>query len=164
MQQHIFQLVIELDELQNTTPLAPSCHCSSVQHWENSMLRGPLHEKRLKLPVGERPPKPLEWAEGEEAQPQHASGNVRLTSRNGKNRTLRPFQPIFLEQPDNIRLFLSLLRHLPINTRRSSSRAGSPRSQMSSIVPQSADGGSNLSGKRKTADGTVWTANRAGRR
>ena len=40
------------------------------------MLRGPLHEKRLKLPVGERPPKPLEWAEGEEAQPQHASGNV----------------------------------------------------------------------------------------
>jgi hypothetical protein len=54
------------------------------------MFRGPLHEKRLKLPVGERPPKPLEWAEGEEAQPQHAGGNVRLTSRNGKNRTLRP--------------------------------------------------------------------------
>ena len=40
------------------------------------MLRGPLHEKRLKLPVGERPPKPLEWAEGEETQPQDASGNV----------------------------------------------------------------------------------------
>src|SRR5260370_21010872 len=38
-----------------------------------------------------------------------------------------------------------------------------PHSQMSSIVPQSADGGSNLSGERKTADGTVWTANRAGR-
>jgi len=34
------------------------------------MLRGPLHEKRLKLPVGKRPPKPLEWAEGKEAQPQ----------------------------------------------------------------------------------------------
>jgi hypothetical protein len=40
------------------------------------MLRGPLHEKRLKLPVGERPPKPLEWTEGEETQPQQASGNV----------------------------------------------------------------------------------------
>ena len=39
-----------------------------------------------------------------------------------------------------------------------------PPSQMSSIAPQSADGGSNLSGKRKTADGTVWTANGAGRR
>jgi DNA repair protein RadC len=31
MQQHIFQFVSELDELQNTTPLAPSSHCSSVQ-------------------------------------------------------------------------------------------------------------------------------------
>ena len=39
-----------------------------------------------------------------------------------------------------------------------------PRSQMSSIVPQSADAGSNLSGKRKTVDGKVRTANRAGRR
>ena len=38
-----------------------------------------------------------------------------------------------------------------------------PHSQMSSLVPQSADGGSNLSGKRKTADGKVRTANRAGR-
>jgi hypothetical protein len=39
-----------------------------------------------------------------------------------------------------------------------------PRGQMSSIVPQSADGGSNLNGKRKTAVGTVRTTNRAGRR
>jgi hypothetical protein len=31
MQQHIFQFVSELDELQNTTPLTPSSHCSSVQ-------------------------------------------------------------------------------------------------------------------------------------
>jgi DNA repair protein RadC len=31
MQQHIFQFVSELDELQNTTPRAPSSHCSSVQ-------------------------------------------------------------------------------------------------------------------------------------
>jgi DNA repair protein RadC len=31
MQQHIFSFVSELDELQNTTPLAPSSHCSSVQ-------------------------------------------------------------------------------------------------------------------------------------
>ena len=76
MQQHICQLVSELAELQNTTLLASSSHRSSVQHWENSILRGPLREKRLKPPVGERPPKPLEWAEGEEAQPQHASGNV----------------------------------------------------------------------------------------
>jgi hypothetical protein len=129
------------------------------------MLRGPLHEKRLKLPVGERPPKPLEWAEGEEAQPQHASGNVRLISRNGKNRTLRPFQPFFWSSPiisvysfpcfAIFRLIRGEAKFLPGRI---------PRSQMSSIVPQSADGGSNLSGKRKTADGTVWTANRAGRR
>jgi DNA repair protein RadC len=31
MQQHIFQFVSELDELQNTTPLPSSSHCSSVQ-------------------------------------------------------------------------------------------------------------------------------------
>jgi DNA repair protein RadC len=31
MQQHIFPFVSELDELQNTTPVAPSSHCSSVQ-------------------------------------------------------------------------------------------------------------------------------------
>jgi hypothetical protein len=31
MQRHIFQFASELADLQNTTPLAPSSHCSSVQ-------------------------------------------------------------------------------------------------------------------------------------
>jgi len=31
MQQHIFPFVSELDELQNSSPLSPSSHCSSVQ-------------------------------------------------------------------------------------------------------------------------------------
>ena len=59
-----------------------------------------------------------------------------------------------MEQPDNIRLFLSLLRIFRLIRGEAKFLTGRiPLSQMSSIVPQSADGGSNLSGKRKTADG-----------